>query len=235
MSPTSSEPDDFVTVRSLLPTLPLPTNNERPAVTTDRLIIRALQHTDLEAFYALRTEQDVMKWTSAGRIDRDVEETQGKLNLFLSPNDTVTFNCAICLKDTGEFIGIGGCHLFPAEHGWPEVGYMLRKAFWGRGLASEFLSAWLRMWSDLPRAELESRVQREMVAGEAGVDEHLIAITEESNLPSQKVLLRAGFERFRVWTDGNEDDAKGVVKLVAFRFFPSRHRDSIQEIDRMIG
>lgn len=152
---SSSESNEFVAVRSLLPTLPLPTNNERAAVTTNRLAIRALQPTDLEAFYALRTQEDVMKWTSAGRIDRDIEETRSKLNPFLSPNDTATFNCAICLKDTDKFIGIGGCHLFPAKHGWPEVGYMLRREFWGRGLGSEFLNTWLGMWSDLPRMERE--------------------------------------------------------------------------------
>ncbi|KAJ5134287.1 hypothetical protein N7448_000688 [Penicillium atrosanguineum] len=208
----------FVTVKSLLPTSPLPINSERAAVTTNRLIIRALQETDLEALYTLRREEDVMQWTSAGRIDRDIEETRSKLNLFLPPNDAASFNCAICLKDTGEFIGIGGCHLYPAEHGWPEIGYMLRQNFWGRGLGSEFLSAWLRMWSDLPRTERESRVEQEMVAGEGEVDEHLIAITEEKNVPSQKVLLKAGFEKFREWTDGSEDHSK---KLVGFRYFPS--------------
>jgi RimJ/RimL family protein N-acetyltransferase len=218
----STNESEFVAVRSLLPTLPLPTNNERAAVTTNRLIIRALEAADLEAFYTLRTEPDVMKWTSAGRIDRDIEETRSKLNLFLSPNDATTFNCAICLKDTSEFIGIGGCHLFPADHGWPEVGYMIRRDFWGRGLVSEFLSAWLEMWSDLPRTKRESRVQRKMVVGEDAVNEHLIAITEENNYASQKVLLKAGFEKFREWVDGSEDHPKGTKKLVAFRFFPSR-------------
>lgn len=191
-------------------------------MTTNRLIIRALQETDLEALYTLRREKDVMQWTSAGRIDRDIEETRSKLNPFLPPNDAATFNCAICLKDTGEFIGIGGCHLFPAEHGWPELGYMLRQDFWGSGLASEFLSAWLKMWSALPRTEREFRVEQEMVAGEGEVTEHLIAITEEGNLPSQKVLLKAGFEKFREWTAGSEDHPKGIVKLVGFRYFPSR-------------
>lgn len=99
---------------------------------------------------------------------------------------------------------------------------MLRKEFWGRGLGSEFLNTWLRMWSDLPRTERGSRVQRKMVAGEGEVDEHLIAITEESNLSSQKVLRKAGFESFREWTAGSEGDGKGIVKLMAFRFFPSK-------------
>ncbi|KAJ5665394.1 uncharacterized protein N7477_007842 [Penicillium maclennaniae] len=108
----SAEGTNFVTVRSLLPTSPLPPNSERATVTTHRLIIRALQATDLEALYALRRQEDVMQWTAAGRIDRYIEETRSKLNLFLPPNDAASFNCAICLKETGEFIGVGGCHLF---------------------------------------------------------------------------------------------------------------------------
>ncbi|KAJ6107724.1 hypothetical protein N7523_009047 [Penicillium sp. IBT 18751x] len=218
----SAEETNFVTVRSLLPTSPLPPNSERATVTTHRLIIRALQETDLEALYALRRQEDVMQWTAAGRIDRDIEETRSKLNLFLPPNDAASFNCAICLKESGEFIGIGGCHLFPAAHGWPEVGYMLRQEFWGRGLGSEFLSAWLRMWGELPRTERDFRVKQEMAAGEGEMDEHLIALTEKDNVPSQRVLLKAGFEKFREWTEGSEDASKGIVNLVGFRYFPSR-------------
>ena len=211
--------DGFVTVKAFLPTLPLPANSERAAVTTNRLLLRALQPNDLEALRVLRTQEDVMKWTKAGCIDETIEMTKAKLDPFLPPNDLITANCAICLKDTGEFIGIGGCHLYPASHGWPEVGYMLRKETWGQGLGTEFLNAWLRFWSELPRSEREVQVQKEMVVGEGAVDEHLIAITEASNGASQRVLLKSGFERFREFVE--MDDTK-TVNLVAFRFLPSR-------------
>ncbi|CAG7923817.1 unnamed protein product [Penicillium olsonii] len=211
--------DDFVTVRTSLPTLPLPPNNARPEITTSRLLIRPLRPSDLDALHVLRTQEDVMKWTRAGCIDESIETTKSKLDPFLPPHDLVTGNCAICLKDTGELIGIGGCHLYPGSHGWPELGCLLRQETWGQGLATEFLGAWLRFWSELPRSERDVRVQKEMVIGDKNVDEHLIAITDAINTASQRVLLKSGFERFRDFTEVN--DAK-TANLVAFRFLPSK-------------
>ena len=224
----SKTQNNTVMVKTSLPISPLPPNNTRIALTTDRLLLRSLAASDLEAMYVLRTQEEVMRWTSSGHIDMKIEETRDKLNNFLPPHDTKTFNCAICLKDTGEFIGMGGCHLFPAEHGWPEVGYMLRREYWGQGLASEFLNAWLKAWVGLPRSDMDIRVQEDMFTGngnengngEDGVREHLIAITEEANSGSQRVLLKAGFERFREFDEEDVSEPTGVVKLVAFRYFP---------------
>lgn len=216
-----TEPDDFVTVRTLLPIVPLPSNDARPTLTTDRLLLRPFKPTDLHASHALRTQEEVMKWSKRGRIDQSVDETREKIVPFLAPNDAVTATCAICLKSTGEFIGSGGCHLYPGRHGWPEMGYLLRKEFWGQGLATEFLKGWLQFWEELPRSEREVKVQREMVAGEGVVKEHLIAITEARNVQSQKVLLKVGFERFQEFTEA--DSAKNV-QLLAFRYFPRSNR-----------
>ncbi|KAI3181712.1 hypothetical protein DTO046C5_1133 [Penicillium roqueforti] len=210
---------ESVIVKAFLPTVPLPANSERAAITTDRLLVRPLQPTDLEELHVLRTQEEVMRWTKAGCIDESLEETKSKLDAFLPPNDLITANCAICLKKTGELIGIGGCHLYPGTHGWPEVGYMLRTDAWGKGIATEFLSSWLRFWSELPRTEREVGVQKGMVVGEGVVDECLIAITEASNGGSQRVLLKCGFERFREFS---EVDGTKTVNLVAFRFLPRR-------------
>lgn len=215
---TNPETDDFIVIRATLPTIPFPLNNARPTITTDRLLIRPLQPDDLQALHTLRTQEEVMKWTAAERIDRDIEETRSKLATFLPPNDAITANCAICLRHTGELIGLGGCHLFLGEHGWPEVGYMLRKEFWGQGIATEFLTAWLRFWEQLPRSEREVKVRRDMVAG-AGtvgevVEERLVGLVLESNVSSQAVLRKSGFERFCDLGDG----------LIAFCYFPSNSK-----------
>ncbi|KAJ5096410.1 hypothetical protein NUU61_005766 [Penicillium alfredii] len=224
---TQPEAEEFVTIKTSLPTLPLPANTMRPILTTDRLLIRPLASSDLEALHTLRTQPEVMKWTTAGRIDHDLKETHAKLDLFLPPNDTRTANCAICLKGSGEFIGIGGCHLYPGCHGWPEIGYMLQQEVWGRGLATEFLSVWLPFWGRLSRSEREMRVRRDMLAvsekGDANVvpvvRERLVAITEASNLASQKVLLKAGFESFCGFAEVDATAPGGTVQLVAFCYF----------------
>lgn len=213
---TDQEADDFIVLRANLPTVPFPSNNARPTLTTDRLLIRPLQPDDLQALHTLRTQEEVMKWTTAERIDRDIEETRSKLARSLPPNDAITANCAICLRETGELIGVGGCHLYPGSHGWPEVGYMLRKEFWGQGIATEFLTAWLRFWEQLPRSEREVKVRRDTVAGEARVgevvEERLVGLIAGDNIPSQKVIRKSGFQRFCDLEDG----------LIAFCYFPSK-------------
>jgi RimJ/RimL family protein N-acetyltransferase len=226
-----SDPNkDFITVKSTLPTLPFPSNSERAILTTDRLLIRPLEPTDLDALHALRTQPDVMRWTSTGRVDQNLDETQQKLAPFLAPNDAATFNCAICARPSGDMVGIGGVHLYPGAHGWPELGYMLRREVWGRGLASEFVRAWLTAWEALPREERVVRVHRATVPeaadadgdGEGAVRERLVAVVEASNVASQNVLLKAGFSRQGEYTEVDHADPSGVVWLVVFCYFPSR-------------
>lgn len=76
--------------------------------------------------------------------------------MFLSPGDEATFYFAICLRhnsndrDAGgrdggrleeKIIGVGGCHRRTSMFGWPVVGYMIRREYWGMGLATKFLVA----------------------------------------------------------------------------------------------
>ena len=119
------DPSTFVRVRTTLPRRPLPPHAERPPVVTPRLVLRTLTLDDLPALHVLRTQPEVMRWTAVGRPDRDLEESRAKIVNFVGPVDTNgAFNFAICERETGEMIGIGGCHLVRGNYGWPEVGYM---------------------------------------------------------------------------------------------------------------
>lgn len=212
---------DFVTVKTTLPALPLPPNDSREGVTTERLLIRAPRPEDVEALHALRTQQEVMMWTYVGRIDRDLEETEEKLKHYLPPNDTKTYNFSICLKETGKFIGIGGCHLFRGDFGWPEIGYMFLKEHWGGGLATEFVKGFTSMWASLPRVETEIQVDPRTATGDGVSEEQLVAITANTNAKSQAVLRKNGWELFITWKGGHPGDST-VVPLPSFRIFPAR-------------
>ncbi|RFU82162.1 acyl- n-acyltransferase [Trichoderma arundinaceum] len=210
-------------VKTAVPVRPLPLNSSRPPVTTDRLIIRALVPEDVHELHILRTQPEVMANNPQGRIDRDLEETRPKLNPFLPPNDEATYNFAICLKETGEMIGIGGCHMFKSMFGWPAIGYMFRKEFWGQGLATEFVKGWLDMWCKLPREAAELEVDsRTLQDGDEETPEQVIAFTLLDNLGSQRVLEKSGFERFVAWEEADLRNPAVQVTLLGYRYFPNK-------------
>lgn len=249
-STSAPDPSTFVRVRTTLPRLPLPPMSARLPVTTARLLIRPVAATDLEALHVLRTQPEVMKWTLAGRVDADLDETRAKLDNSLpqgpegeekNENFFRTYQCAICLRETGELIGTGGVHNWRSLFGWPELGYMFRREFWGAGLAPEFVAGFVGgVWERLEREQVVTEVDRRTVViqgvdgglvqgsgdgngdGVLEVPEQLIAITAEENGKSQRVLQKSGFEWFLTWQD--EDSAKPgsgeLIRLPTYRYFP---------------
>ncbi|KAH6687793.1 GNAT domain-containing protein [Plectosphaerella plurivora] len=218
-------PLDFITVKTTLPIRPLPAHATREPVLTPKLLIRPLQESDLPALHALRSQQEVMRWTSAARADADMAETETKLRMHLPPNDANSLNTAICLQETGEFVGIGGCHMFSGEFGWPVIGYMLASQHWGKGYASEFVKAFLGMWWALPREEVELSVDRgtaritgKTPEGVALAEEVYTAVTVPDNFGSQKVLERAGFEKVRAWEDVDPADPSGQTMEICLGY-----------------
>ncbi|KAK7983746.1 acetyltransferase [Apiospora arundinis] len=217
-------------VKTTLPKLPFPPNADRPPIQTERLLIRALTRDDLPALHELRTQPEVMIFTVRGCVDRDLAETQARLDTFLPPTgDLETYNTAVCLAATGELLGLAGVHNRGAcseELGWPEIGYIFKREHWGRGYATEFLRAFLERWWSLPRVETEVEVDLHTVpAGyllENGgrVPEMVVAVVEAGNTGSLRVMEKAGFERFKEWKEPDERagfEGKDVT-LVGFAY-----------------
>ncbi|KAI3326871.1 acyl-CoA N-acyltransferase [Xylariaceae sp. AK1471] len=222
----TSENPALIKVKTTLPAQPFPANSARPSIKTERLVIRPLTQDDLQALHALRTQSEVMACTALGRIDQDLAETQKKLDPFLAPRDAETYNPAICLASTGELIGLGGVFQTGSELGWPEVGYMLKSEHWGRGYATEFLKAFVQLWWSLPRSEVETEVDALSLGalrGSAGeAPEMLCAMVEAANMSSLRVMEKAGFKKFKTWTEtsrrvGSEGTEVTLVGFVSPR------------------
>ncbi|KAK8122478.1 acyl-CoA N-acyltransferase [Apiospora sp. TS-2023a] len=208
-----ASPSNMIKVKTTLPRQPLPPSADRQPIQTERLLIRPLTQDDLHALHELRTQPEVMIFTMKGCIDDNVAEAQTQLDRFLPPKgDRETFNAAICLAATGEFLGIGGAHKgAPPELGWPEIGYMLKREHWGRGYTTEFLRAFLERWWALPRVEVEIEVDARSVAAATAdcsgvedvvvVPEMLKAIIDANNPGSRRVLQKAGFEICKEWKE----------------------------------
>ncbi|KAG9256124.1 GNAT domain-containing protein [Emericellopsis atlantica] len=208
---------EWTTVKTTLPALPYPPMAERKAVRTQRLLIRPTEMADAEAFHEMRLQPEVMKWTLQGVPDVDLEATRRFMAKTLPPNDTKTFNFAICLAETGQLLGVGGSHMRNGELGWPVIGYMFRSDAWGKGYATEFVRAFQDMWWALPRAEVELKVSTDTVHGEGEIkDEFIVAVTVGSNMGSHGVLKKSGYKLIKIWEDEDAQSEDEVVDLYAF-------------------
>ena len=257
-SPPSTTPK--IPIKTTLPKLPFPPNQSRPSLTTPRLTIRPLRPSDLQSLHEIRSQPEVMITNPQGRPDRDItSETKPALDRFLSPADLTKFYFAICLRDSrdedggerggdgGELeekmIGIGGCHKIASMFGWPVVGYMIRREYWGRGLATEFLVAWLGLWRGLPREEVVVEVDCRSVSsvglggGDEGeenergngagdvvkevpvVPEQIVTWAVSGNIGSWRVMEKAGFAYLMTWTEADLRDLAVDVELKAYRYF----------------
>lgn len=184
-----------------------------------------------------------MRWSSAGRVDANKEETAQKLSCFLPPTDTQSFNCAMCWRETGEFIGIGGMHKRncvgfdsgaederEGAFGWPEIGYMFLKEYWNIGLGTEFLKAFMQMWESLEREPVEMRVNSMSLVGDNSLvegpntaptaKEQLHAVIEATNTPSQRVLQKCWFDKFAEFEESHQQDTNDILTLHGYRWFP---------------
>ncbi|KAI5458079.1 GNAT domain-containing protein [Mariannaea sp. PMI_226] len=211
---------EWVTIKTTRPVLPFLPNSQRRAIMTNRLILRPFEDTedDLKDLHGIRTSFEVMKWTRQGRIDKDLDETRTvALARTLPPNDIQRFDWAICLASTGRIIGVGGNSYLDGSQGWPEVGYMFHPDAWGKGYATEFLEAFLDAWWELPREEVELKVDKKTVRGEGDVKSEVIAATADGiNAASHNVLRKGGFELTTLWV---EDDVRDLTQKITLHGF----------------
>ncbi len=112
---------------------------------TERLLLRRLLPSDLDQLYALYRDEEIRRYFPEGTLT--YAETQEELEWFLNghPEHPELGLWATIHKPSQRFIG--RCGLLP----WMidgrfevEVAYLLDKAFWGQGLATEAGKALVR-------------------------------------------------------------------------------------------
>ncbi len=78
-------------------------------------------------------------------------------------------------------------------------------------------------YSSLPRTAVELRVKAVSVPpGQECADERLTAVIEASNLRSQRVLQKAGFEHAMDYVEPDLRDTTQTANLTLFAFFPGK-------------
>jgi len=144
---------------------------------TERLILRIWRLDDAPALFEVCGNAEVMRYIGTGKPYETIEQANEFLRWATAYQEENGFcRWAILLKENHEIIGSCG---FARPHGTEEIelGYLLGRKFWGKGLATEAAAACLNYGFE----KLEFR--------------EIIALTDLENVASHRVLEKIGFLR----------------------------------------
>ncbi|HVX11482.1 MAG TPA: GNAT family N-acetyltransferase [Pirellulales bacterium] len=148
-----------------------------PILETERLLLRQFVPGDAEELFRLHSDLEVLRYTG-DTAPADIEEARRLLAARqIADYERYGFGRWVCmLKATGSFVGWAGLKYLP-ELGEVDLGYRLRRDWWGRGLATEAARGCVEYgfaMLSLPR---------------------IIGVVEPAHAASIRVLEKAGFHR----------------------------------------
>jgi ribosomal-protein-alanine N-acetyltransferase len=148
-----------------------------PELRTQRLILRELRENDGERLFEMRSDDTVMEYIASRKSSTldEVLKLIAQVNQDRRNNDCILWGLTLHGDDT--LIGTIGFYRLQKEHYRGEIGYLLAKEHWGKGLMNEALIAAVDF-------------------GFNQIGFHSIeAVTDPGNERSNAVLLRNGFNQ----------------------------------------
>jgi RimJ/RimL family protein N-acetyltransferase len=144
-----------------------------PTLETERLLLRPFTEADVEPYFALMQDPDVMRFVGDRRVPK-LQETWRAVAALIGHWVLRGYGqWAIVERETEQLVGRTGI-INPIDWPGPEVGYLLGKRWWGRGYATEAAQAAMDWGFDA-----------------IGFD-RLISLIDPANAPSIAVATRLG-------------------------------------------
>ncbi|KAF4446862.1 n- gnat protein [Fusarium austroafricanum] len=183
-----------------LPERPVPSASDRPAIETERLVIRPFDMKDLDAFHELRHNSDLQKHSTArGGATKDKSESERQLHSLVQDDQSHWWFGAF-LKSTNECIGEGGLAdvltMSSSLSGWPEAEFLIKPEYCRQGYGTELFTAVMDSWWNLPRERRRHQ---------------LIPLVAPGKEPGDKMRECVVFQ----WEAGNEAATQFFAKMLA--------------------
>ncbi|MCC3439065.1 MAG: N-acetyltransferase [Oscillatoriales cyanobacterium] len=154
-------------------------------IETPRLYLRQFTPDDLDELYRIYSDAEVMKYLSEGV--RNKEETAADLFQIIGDWEKHGFGLwAVVNKQNNQLIGDGGLR-FLGKTPEVEVGYVLAKAYWGKGLASEVAAATLKYGFEVLKLD------------------KVVAVADTENRSSRRVMEKVGMKYQHNFDDCGRD------------------------------
>ena len=166
--------------------------NPFPTLETERLILREVSFDDAKDFFVHRSDKETMKYIGKP-LHKTVSETEVIINKMIDgikANETIAW--AITLKGNPKFLGTIGYHRISREHHRGEIGYMIGKEHWNKGIVSE-------------------AAKKIIDYGFTKMKFHSIeGVIDPNNIASKKLLTKSGFVKEAYFKENYLFDGKFV-------------------------
>jgi RimJ/RimL family protein N-acetyltransferase len=151
----------------------------KPEITTERLILRLIQLSDLNSIHTLHLLTETDEYNALG-IPENIEETKAVITPWIAEHqldEIKNYTFAIENKSTSEFMGLFGFKVGNKKYNRAEVWYKIHTDYWKKGYATEAVKAIINFGFDT--------LQLHRIEAGCAVD----------NIGSIKVLEKAGMIR----------------------------------------
>jgi RimJ/RimL family protein N-acetyltransferase len=135
----------------------------RPAypVATERLLLRPLTVTDMDALLAYRGRPDVCRYVPFEPMERPLitDRLADRWSRTVLTEEGQALTLGVVLAETGQLVGDATLFWHSSEHRAGEIGYVFNPDFAGRGYATEAAQAMLRLgFEDLGLHRIAARL-----------------------------------------------------------------------------
>ena len=168
-------------------------------IETERLIIRTVTVDDADAIFAWASDPDVNKYMIYP-LHKDTEVTRQWLES-RDVDGSDEFDLGFELKETGELIGMGGVYYHEDIDIW-NIGYNLRKDYWGQGLVPEAMKAIIEY------VDKEKGIRA--ICGEFAKD----------NIKSKRVMEKIGMT---YWKESRYSKLDGSISFESIKYIKELH------------
>lgn len=155
---------------------------------TKRFILREITPEDIQEFYTLDSDPEVHKYLGNQPV-QNIEESEKMIASICQQYHAYGIaRWGIVDKETQAFLGWGGLKYETAisqKGNYYDLGYRLKKKYWGKGVATEVAKAALQYGFDV--------LQLDKICAAAAVD----------NIASNKVLVKIGLKHHDTFTYKN--------------------------------
>lgn len=111
--------------------------NPFPKLVTERLVLRGPLEKDIQSVFDIHTDPDVMRYYGVEPYD-SLEKSKKHLDWLTKIHKEKTgLRWIITLKDEDIYIGDVGFYDWEKKHSRAEIGYILGKQYWGKGIMTE--------------------------------------------------------------------------------------------------